>query len=220
MKTLLFCASFAESQGLWNHRWKRWLDYHTSIGLEFDQVLIVDDGSPTLPRDIDCEVIYDLADVQPEHKVVLFHHNDNLGSPAPFEYPGLFRSMQTATDYAAKYNFDKIVNIESDAFVLSDRVTEYINNINDDWTALWDHHFAIPELGINIAAGRGLELWSSVFNQPYDRFRGKMLEEELPFTRVEKNFTGARYGEFVDSIPEHADYATQIDQLWNTIRKK
>ena len=219
MKTLLFCASYANSKESWNHRWRRWLDHHSTIGLDHNQILIVDDGSPVLPDWSDCEVIEDLSAL-PNTKIVIYHYKNNLGCGAPFEYPGLYRSLSTGIAYAVKYGFDKVSNIESDAFVLSQQLVKYINDVNNDWLAMWDHHFNIPELGINVAAGAGLKVCSSVFEQSYENYKGKMLEVELPFTQVEKNFIGARYGEFLDSVPEDADYANQIDQLWQTIRKK
>ena len=220
MKTLLFCASYANSKESWNHRWWRWLDHHSTIGLEYDQILIVDDGSPVLPDWPDYLTITDFPETVPESEVVIYHYNNNLGSPGVFDYPGLYRSLSTGIAYAVKYGFDKVLNIESDAFVLSQQLVKYINDVDNDWLAMWDHHFQIPELGINVVAGTGLKKCCSFFKQPYENLRGKMLEVELPFTQVEKNFTGARYGEFLDSVPKDADYANQIDQLWQTIREK
>lgn len=220
MKTLLFCASFANSKESWNHRWRRWVDHHSSVGLLFDQILIVDDGSPVLPDWTDYSIITDFSDTLPESKVVIYQYKDNLGSREVFDYPGLYRSLSTGIAYAVKYGFNKVLNIESDAFVLSQQLVKYINEIDNDWLAMWDHHFQIPELGINVAAGSGLKVCSSVFEQSYEIYKGKMLEVELPFTRIEKNFVGARYGEFLNSVPEDADYANQIDQLWRTIREK
>jgi len=220
MKTLLFCASYAQSKESWNHRWRRWLDHHLSIGLCIDQTLIVDDGSPVLPNWDDYVIVNSFADTQPKEKIVLYQHSDNLGFEAPFNYPGLYRSLQTGMAYAKKYGFERVLNVESDAFILSNKLVSYINNINNDWIALWEHHFNIPELGINIAAGNGLDKCCTVFEQPYNVYQGKMLEIELPFTKVEKSFVGARYGEFADTVPENADYANQIDLLWQSIYKK
>jgi hypothetical protein len=220
MKTLLFCASFSNSKESWNHRWRRWVDHHSTVGLEYDQILIVDDGSPVLPDWSDYSIITDFSDTLPESKVLIYQYKDNLGSPEVFDYPGLYRSLSTGIAYAVKYGFNKVLNIESDAFVLSQQLVKYINEIDNDWLAMWDHHFQIPELGINVAAGTGLEKCCSFFEQPYENLRGKMLEVELPFTQIEKNFVGARYGEFLNSVPEDADYANQIDQLWRTIREK
>ena len=49
MRTLAFCTSYAESKSAWTERWGRWMRAMTCSGLQFDQLLIVDDGSPVLP---------------------------------------------------------------------------------------------------------------------------------------------------------------------------
>lgn len=219
MRSLLFCASYANSLASWNHRWLRWANHHSTIGLEFDQILVVDDGSPVLPHWPDCEVVHDL-NYESSAKIVIYHYPDNLGCPEPFYYPGLFRSLSTGYSYAKQFGFDRVLNIESDAFILTNRLVDYVNSIDNDWLAMWDHHFDIPELGINVAAGAGLEVCCSTFEQPYETYQGKMLEAELPFTKIEKNFIGARYGEFLDRVPDDADYANQIDQLWQSILTK
>ena len=68
MTTLIFCTSYADTPSLWRQRYRKWVDYFTHSGLEFDQMLVVDDGSPILSELTDFEVVTDLSVVRPEHK--------------------------------------------------------------------------------------------------------------------------------------------------------
>jgi hypothetical protein len=206
MKTLLFCTSYSQTEAEWNRRWRRWYDHHKQIGLNFDHCLIVDDGSPIIPSWDDIEFI---------------HYEDNLGiDNSTLSVPGLYRGFQTVNEYMRNNNYSKLLNIESDAFILSQRLVNYINNINDKWVALWEPKFQIPELGITIAAGSGLEKWFDETDKDYRFYKGEQLETILPFEHVEKNFVGERYGERLDYVPEESDYACQISQHWTSIYKK
>lgn len=206
MKTLLFCTSYSQSEPEWNRRWRRWYDHHKQIGLNFDHCLIVDDGSPMIPNWTDVEFI---------------HYEDNLGiDNRTLNIPGLYRGFQTVNEYMRSNNYSKLLNIESDAFILSQRLVNYINNINDKWVAFWEPKFQIPELGITIAAGSGLTKWFNETDKDYSFYKGEQLETLLPFEYVEKNFVGERYGERLDYVPKESDYACQISQDWESIYKK
>ena len=49
MNTLLFCSAYLQTDLDWEKRCRRWFEFHKDKGLEFDQYLIVDNGSPELP---------------------------------------------------------------------------------------------------------------------------------------------------------------------------
>ena len=49
MRTLVYCTAYAATVSGWQTRYRRWLDAVLTGGLNVDQVLIVDDGSATLP---------------------------------------------------------------------------------------------------------------------------------------------------------------------------
>ena len=222
MKTLLFCTGYSTSDLEWEKRWRRWYNHHKQVGLQFDQLLIVDDGSPELPGWSDTRVIYDLDRPWFANKdIVIYRYEDNLGiDGGAFSVPGLYRGFQTASRYMQEYGFDKLLNIESDSYILSKRMIEYINNIDKSWTAFWEPKFKVPELGINIAAGAGLTKWFNTTNKNYSEYNGLMLETEFDFDHVEKGFVGERYGERCQVLPSGIDYACQIGQDWDDIYTK
>jgi hypothetical protein len=212
-KTLVFCTAYtgrtANPWEGWDVRYKRWLRAIRLSELDYDQILIVDDGSPTLPRWPNTAVLTVLPSGQPTADVVVFHFPDNLGRPAGYDYPGWYRSFTFAADYAKAFGFEKIVHIESDAFLISRRMQLYCNSITNDWVTFMGPRHNYPETGIQVIAGDGLERFYSISALPYSEFRGKPVETLLPFTRVESRFVGDRFGEYLSYVPPDADWAMQ-----------
>ena len=204
-KTLVFCTAFVgtseRTANVWRFRYRRWLDAILASRLSFDQILIVDDGSPALPDWADVLPLTFLPPEQPQAQVVLFHFKNNLGRPSVYDYPGWFRSFAFVATYAQAYQFEKIVHIESDAYLISSRIQEYCNDVEDDWVTFLGPRHDYPETGIQVVAGRGLSLYYDVAAQPYADFAGKPIEVVLPFTKVERGFLGDRYGEYPDLCP-------------------
>jgi len=213
-RTLVFCTAFSgpstQPWASWNVRYRRWLDAIATSHLHYDQILIVDDGSPTLPNWPGTAVMTHLGTQRPAERVVIFHFPDNLGRSAVFEYPGWFRSFTFAATYAKRYGFEKIIHIESDAFLVSQRIQEFCNSVEDDWVTFLGPRHGYPEAAIQIMVGEGLRRFYEIALRPYSDFAGKPIEMALPFTRVEHQFTGDRYGEYLPYVPADADWTTQI----------
>ncbi len=212
-RTLVFCTAFADGDRNpphgWNVRYKRWLDALLQSKLKFDQILIIDDGSPTLPDWPGVHVLTDLPRSQPAVPVVLFHFDTNLGRNGVYEYPGWYRSFAFAAMYADRYHFDKLIHIESDAFLVSDRIQNYFNAVADGWIALWSPRYDYPETGVQIIAGSAVEAFKAFCAHPYSEFSGRPIEPVMPFTKVERQFVGDRYGEYLSYVPQDADWTMQ-----------
>ena len=213
VKTLIFCTSYSRHRTgfveAWDERYRRWLMAIQNSTLEYDQILIVDDGSPVLPDWPDLRVTTSLSAVQPAGPVVFYHFQDNLGRHGTMDYPGWYRSFTFGIQYAEKYGFNKILHIESDAFLITRRIQRYVNNINDGWVTFLCSRHGYPETGIQIIAGSGLALVNETAKRPYEDFIGKPVETMLPFTRVEQRFMGERFGEFLTYVPADADWTMQ-----------
>ena len=50
MKTLLYSTSFSRSLETWSNHYGRWINHLENSNLEYDQILLIDDGSPVLPE--------------------------------------------------------------------------------------------------------------------------------------------------------------------------
>ena len=117
-KTLIFCTAFASTPNAWESRYRRWLRAIRSSQLEYDSILIVDDGSPVLPEWTDIAIGTGEIDQLPAEKILLYHFEEHLGRKAIFDFPGWYRSFTFAGRYAHAHGFEKVVHIESDAFLI------------------------------------------------------------------------------------------------------
>ena len=215
MRTLVYCTAYAEAQSVWQQRYRLWLDAILAGGLGQDQVLLVDDGSATLPGWADVQlfsgdVVGEGFTVGPRGPVLLFHFRQRLGRPDVTNFPGWHRSYVFGALYAEANGFDRVVHIESDAFLISERGRRFAAEMQDGWVAPWSAHYDMPELGISVAAGDGLRRLAEFARQPYEALAGRVHERLVPFTRVEKTLIGDRFAESAAPVPPDADYATQV----------
>ena len=194
MKTLLFCTAYAESHEVWNDRYKTWYDYYKSSKIVHDKIMIFDDCSPIKPTWITKDNFY------------TFH--THLGRASGCDYEGWHRSFQAAIFYARDNGFTKIIHAESDAFFLSKKIIEFINSLNNGWHSLWCPRHNFPESALQIICPDKIEEAIKFMLRSYNDFRGNPIEGMFPYNS-HKEFIGDRYGEYLDYIPQNADYSMQ-----------
>jgi hypothetical protein len=219
MKTLIFCTGYAANIQDWDTKYGRWIEAISKSSIVFDKVLIPDDGSPVLPpSDKNLSIIDPLAlpQEEPTTQVVIAHYQDNLGRQGVYVYPGWYRSFMFSCIYAKQYNYNKIIHIESDAFILSSRMKQHINQFSEGWETYWCPKYQTPETAIQVIAGSSVEVFCTISNEPYSKFSGIPADPNnsqgssyLPYS-VNKNFVGDRYGENASPVPDSSDYACQI----------
>src|SRR5262249_42671359 len=106
--------------------------------------------------------------------------------------------------------FEKVVHIESDAFLIDSRVQQYVNFTVSGWTAFWCPVHSLPESAIQIIAGDAIEKFADLpRTHPHEKLIGREFELQLPFDAVERRFIGDRYGEYQAFVPANAEYAVQ-----------
>jgi len=215
VRTHVYCTAYAGTALAWTARYRRWLDAVLATGLNPDQILLVDDGSPCLPGWADTAVFSgtvagEAFTTGPRGKILLFHFQERLGRRDMLDFPGWHRSFVFGALYAQAQGFDRVIHIESDAFVISRRARDFLTGFNDGWASLWAPQYNAPESAIQVAAGEGLRVLSGFARQPYAAMIGKYHELEMPFTHVERGLTGDRYGEDDRNVPGGIDYAAQV----------
>lgn len=221
-KTLVFCTAYAPAEPRqmgrddpmsyysWNIRYRIWLEAIKHSSLQFDQILIVDDGSTRLPNWEGVRILRENDDLQCDDPVVFFHFDQRLGRKAVSDFPGWVRSFFFASRFAEANACTRIVHIEADAFLITARAVEMVNSINDGWVSLWSPKFQRPESGVQVIAGRALQTFRDWAERPIGSFSGKIIEKTLPFTHVEKTLIGDHYGEnFFNWVPSEADWCSQ-----------
>jgi hypothetical protein len=211
-KTLVFCTAFARTPDVWDIRYRRWIRAIQASSLHFDQIIIIDDGSSVLPEWEDVEILPAGSEVRSDKSILLFHFPDNLGRWRGHNYPGWYRSFAFAADYARRCGFDRVIHVESDSFLIGDSIATLFNNVKDEWIALWDSFFEMPETAVQVAHGTGLAAYYEATRQPYSDLVGQVIERVLPFTRLVKSFTGGKYPEFMNYVPASAEYVVQATE--------
>jgi len=237
MKSILFCTSYIKDQAAWDTRYQRWLTHYIHMDLGADRILLIDDCSPYSPSGIQVHGIGDGTPV-PEDKHLILRFKNRLGRSGLLSYPGWWRSFLHALDVAKELGVDKIIHIESDAFILSSKLQAHINSLESGWSTLWSEHYRIPETAVQVICKDQFEQLAMFQAMSHDQLSGQLAENMLPFTQVDKHFKGDRYGDmrqnrwifrsrkfhhwpifgrdfFWAKIPTDADFATQVtERLW------
>ena len=215
MKTLVFCTSYAEALGVWEQRCGAWMKAILHSGLKFDKILIVDDGSPILPTWPQVTIVSPGQYDDLMSGGVSIHHFDNRcgrdvdGQP----FPGWYRSFAYAIMCGIRGGFDRIIHIESDAFLISRRAVGFFNECDSGWVSLWCRSYQWPESTMQIINKDSFKAAEEFFSRPYSDYTGQPympMEKLLPITSINKNLVGDRYGELYDSVPLGADYVSQV----------
>lgn len=237
MKSIVFCTSFFRNEEEWTSRYLRWLNNYRQIPFDDARLFLIDDASPYTP-DTNCiRTVSATEDVSAvDDRALIVRFGERLGRPEVLSYPGWWRSFLHSVSIARSLNATKIIHVESDAFILSGRLLEYIEQLQSGWVTLWTPHYKMPETAIQVICEDQFEKMEAFQKQDRREFDGLFAEELLPFTHVNKQFIGDRYGElkipllrngllrsrkfnrmkffqrdfFKARIPANADFATQV----------
>lgn len=211
MKTLVFCTSYARTPEVWRTRYRLWANA-TGEALQGICRLIIDDGSLCMPDWTDAHIISTEAEAPAARAgVTIFRFSTHLGRQGRDIYPGWFRSFMFAARYAHRHTFDRVVHIESDTFLISQRAREFVAGVRGGWvTVASETHPEMPESCIQVMAGTGLSSYLGFSCRSYGEFAGRAIEPILPFSRVDDSLRGGRYGQVRLDIPRHADWASQM----------
>lgn len=234
MRSILFCTSFIKDEASWQQRYSRWLDFYNASPLGDTMKFMIDDGSPFSPADARIETVaHDAPLTYAQHKIVRVHFPNNLGRQSMSIYPGWWRSFLHSINIAREVGAQKIIHIESDAFILSDRLFEFIDSVQTGWHVLWAQRYGLPETAIQVICEDQFESLTNFKQQAEQTPPTEFAEHILPFTSVDKSFLGDRYSEFKrnrsifrsrkfdfiplfqsqffwEPIPANADFATQV----------
>ena len=194
---------------------------------------MIDDGSPFLPP---TDIIKTVSDNTPlgsnGDKNLIIRFDNNLGRQSGADYPGWWRSFLHSVKVANELGVDKIIHIESDAYIMTPRLVNFINEIESGWNVLWSPRYRFPETAIQVICRDQFEIFEKFKGNHPDYSFPDIAERLLPFTAVHKQFKGDRYSDFTknrwifrskkfnkipifkhvyfwETIPPDADFVTQ-----------
>jgi hypothetical protein len=203
MKTLIFCTSLLTDESLF--RYSSWWNYYHKKFPNAD-FLIANDGplnNSTL------ENFKTMLEFKISNKNFLVF-DKKLGRIDHIHW-GWLRSFKAALNYAKNKKYDKVIHIESDAIILSEKLITFINDNSSGWNSLFTNKYGFPESAIQIMNKDSFDLIDSIPEEDYN-FE-KIIELVLKFRPI-RNFIGDRYGED-GCLPEHKiDYVCQWDWNW------
>lgn len=217
MKSFIFCTSCinsSESHAI--SRYEVWLKYHMSIKnkLGSNHIFIINDG--TINEKVGFKVMKYNNLKTTNANVAFIEFDKKLGRITTNDFPGWSRSFLFSLEIAKKYNFDKIILIESDFLLLSDSIISHIESIDSGWTSLYSDFYDFPETGVQVICKDSFSLFES-FNLDYKNLQKNNLyiEEILPFTSIVKDFNGDRLGEelILKSWMYHRKEITNLDYI-------
>jgi hypothetical protein len=194
---------------------------------------MIDDGSPFLPpADIINTVPHSAALAANGDKNLIIRFDNNLGRQSGADYPGWWRSFLHSVNVANELGVDKIIHIESDAYIMTPRLVKFINEIESGWNVLWSPRYRMPETAIQVICRDQFAIFEKFKDNHPDYSFPDIAEKLLPFTTVHKQFKGDRYSDFTknrwifrskkfnkipifkhvffwETIPPDADFVTQ-----------
>ena len=197
--------------------------------------MLIDDASPYTPPESDAILVAPNT-IPDTDKPLIVRFPSRLGRNSIHSYPGWWRSFLHSVDIARQMGAQRIIHIESDAFLISQRLRDYIQSLNRGWTVLWASRFNMPESAIQVICDDQFDALAAFQHKSAEELDSDIAERLLPFTHVNKNFIGERYGEFRipllrtgvlrskkfnrlaffqkdyfrERIPANADFATQV----------
>ncbi len=209
MRACLYTTSFLDGKdGQGNDRLERnlkYLEYYGNLRdqLGFERMVFADNGSSEENRsklmtwariaglDVTMLTFDPIAEIPA--KVGVFHY--------PYCWRGLY-AMEMMIDAG----FDKIINIDSDCFVLTQKAADYIKGLDSGWTTFWCRKYRFPENAAHILCKDAFPRFLDFTRECKweDRATDKPMEKVLPFTHIDKELSCDRWGESKFKIRQNA----------------
>lgn len=190
MKTIL-CTTCWLDNDEFNKRTEKWLRYYIyNSGLIYDNIMLLDNASS-------------FENIQKHSRqwtgnVIIQRFTKHMSRTSHLEYPYLWRAVYFYQELFKEY--DKVIYMDNDAYLLSDNAMNYVNNFKNGWASFNCPKHSFPETGIQIITKDCKEYKDFVGNMSEEEFikkyNGSVMEGTLPLTEVNRKLIGDRYSEY------------------------
>lgn len=214
MKTLFGCGTAMHTSqgqsGLW-----RWFYYYRAFQSLFRATHYAtnNDGCENLP-------IEPFVRRYPGERQIPPLSQDQLSLiywPAPlphrlYDCPGYCRTVSTLARIALEQDFDKLIYVEWDFWILSEAMMREIADIQHGLVTYWSPRYGFGESNLIICGRDQLDILrrSADESSKSNLTKTEIPEWSWPWTEVRKHREGDRYPEVTDSLPRSADYCGQL----------
>lgn len=121
----------------------------------------------------------------------LYCFETHLGRSSIVKFEGWWRSFRTGV--LENTNWNKIVWIETDCYVLSKNLFNYLDESNNGYISLYSKNYIFPDSSIQVINKDKYYLIEHTNSQPPN----DIIEKILPFTHIEKQFIGDRHEDYI-----------------------
>jgi hypothetical protein len=122
---------------------------------------------------------------------------------------GWYRSFFFSVQLAERFGYEKIIHLESDAYLVTQKICDYIDSLNSGWVSFYCPKYRFPETSIQVICKDNFDKLKQMSSVPLDSYKTSLAEDVIPFTHVESNLVGDRYGECTDKQIPEVDYYNQ-----------
>ena len=120
-----------------------------------------------------------------------------------WDYPYCWRLLRQSCIDLPEMGYNKFLFIDSDFFILKQKMIDWINQTNTGWVSIEDKGNRFPESAFSIVNQDSFDLYRTEAMKPIGPRKSQPMELSLPYTYVEKKFKGGRYGD--KPIPDLQD---------------
>ena len=196
-------------------RYTKWLSYHLAIkdSLGFDKIVLLDNASDLNDlRKLGGTIMDEKGNLielgNPD--ILIYRFDVHMPRTGIHEYPYCWRGLEYCKQLVTSLSINKILFIDSDFYILTKKLAQYIKTLDTGWISFWCHKYGWPEAALHILCKDTL---STLLNFPipsFTHYNNRNMEELLPFTKVLKTeFKGDRYGEGAEPQKDDMDYYGQ-----------
>jgi hypothetical protein len=168
-------------------RTKKWLDYYLPLRekLGFDDVILFDNGSAKATCD-------SFINMYSPHLWIFRNENIKRCYDTNYDYPYVWRFVWMVKNLFD--NYDRVLVIDNDSFILSQRLATYVREKNSGWTSLYSPRHQMPECNLQIICRDAYRAYREFTNGNWEDVKDRCMETSLPVT-VEHGFVADRFGE-------------------------
>ncbi len=215
MKTVLFTSCYLDGKDAQGNdrleRTKRYIKYYGSIKdiLGIDECFLLDNGSSEenigkLKEFLFSGRTHGQFDVKFKSVVNVEHGRPGI----PLDYRHCWRSLYYYKQLIEE-NYKKIICIDTDTFVISTQLAEYIKNLKEEYTTFWSRKYQFPTAELTVLCENKFPRMLKFLETPMEQKFGLLMEQNLPFTCVNVEYNVDRFGETGAPIEANMDGYSQ-----------